>query len=544
MKKFLFCTFAALAAFFGAASVSCSTKTDYVVLQSQAVADDPDWAAVTAALAEKHGARVCVFAEYPAEALDFLRENRPRFVAIVELPERLNRDYIIEAHALSRRLDDDIYADYLWGVISGYDSANAMRMVAQTVEPMVVNSAVATITETADARWFDRYGWVDDRTPGLWGEKTGPGQPVVRDTIDPRRVLQKFTDLYEAIDPDLVLTAAHATQRNLEMPFSLGNLRPGGEKCLYADDRIDRGRWADTTRVANNRLLSCSEKRKVYFAVGNCLIGDFAGSAQTMAPTWISGQSALIMSGYVVTTWHGRNGWGGLKYWLTTPGRYTLAEAIYLNQQDFLHQFSLAAPALVAEPFDYEEYLNDAGDDIDLKSATVRRLKEATNGSGPVSSSDGTGDVAPTDGVVGQHVQPLGEYDLLGFWHDRDVLAFYGDPKWDVRLQQIPAENDFSVRFETDSRFGRVRRAKITVETSPTFDPARMAGGGFKQEHVLDLPFSCFFPERLMNPRLAPGQVRPDGQPWQVAVAEDFMFVYNHNFEPGKKYTFILDVGR
>jgi zinc protease len=215
------------------------------------------------------------------------------------------------------------------------------------------------------------------------------------------------------------------------------------------------------------------------------------------------------MSGYVVTTWHGRNGWGGLKYWLTTPGRYTLAEAIYLNQQDFLHQFNAWAPELTAAPFDYDGYMNAEGTDFDMNSDEMNALREALGGE-------------PT-------------IDQLGFWHDRDVLALYGDPKWDVRLQQIPAENDFTV---TTAKKGRT--VTVTIETAADFSLERMAGDGFKQEHVLDLPFSCLFPERLANPRLAEGQTRPDGHPWDAVVAEDFMLIYNPAFEPGKTYTVTL----
>jgi zinc protease len=63
-----------------------------------------------------------------------------------------------------------------------------------------------------------------------------------------------------------------------------------------------------------------------------------------------------------------------------------------------------------------------------------------------------------------------------------------------------------------------------------------MRGDKFKQEHVLDLPFSYLFPTRLVNPRLA------EGQAWDVALDENFILVYNAEFEPNMSYTIILDV--
>ena len=492
MKRLLYGLLAAamLAPAWGAQAARPKKGNEYVVLVSGAAAGDAAWNAVAEALAAKHKAVVYVFEKAPREALEKLRADRPRYVAIVETPENLDRDYIIDAHRLSREIDGDIYADYLWGVISGYDAASAMRMVDNSTEPLVIKDAVATIMETNSAKWFDRYGYVDDHTAGLWGEKKGPGQPVVNGNIDRKEVLRKFTDLYAQYDPDLVLTAAHATQKNLEMPFSLGNLRPRDGK-LYADDHFAKEQWD----------LRESGKRKVYFAIGNCLIGDFDGTRESMAPAWINGHNAAVMSGYVVTTWHGRNGWGGLKYWLTTPGRYTLSEAVYLNQQDLVHQLNEWAPDVIREPFDYDN--NYFGG----QSEMTKKLAAAVGGN-------------PTK-------------DQLGFWHDRDVLAYYGDPKWNVRLQEIPEENDFTVTSKVKGR-----QVTITIETKPNFDLKRMAGDNFKEEHVLDIPFSYFFPERLDNPRLAAGQ------PWNAAVAEDFLLIYDPGFEPGKKYTVVLDIDK
>ena len=121
--------------------------------------------------------------------------------------------------------------------------------------------------------------------------------------------------------------------------------------------------------------------------------------------------------------------------------------------------------------------------------------------------------------------------DQVGFLHDRDVLAYYGDPKWNVRLQEIPQENDFTVTSEVKGK-----KCIVTVTTKVNFSLERMKGGHFKDEHFLDLPFSYFFPERLNNPRLAAGQN------WKVAVDENFLLVYNADFEPGKSYVIDLDV--
>lgn len=466
---------------------SCNRVEDsYVVLISKAIENDSAWIGVANSLSMKYDAEIIVYEESPRDVLDQLRELYPRYVAIVEKPENIGRDYVIDMHLLSRDIDDDIYADFFWGIITGYDAEAAMRMVDNSTEPLVVKDAVATIMELNSAKWFDNYAWVDDHTRGLWGEKRGRNAEIRIDTITKEQVLRKFTDIYKAYDPDLVVTAAHATQRNLEMPFSLGNLKPRDGK-LYAEDRFTGEEWD----------LQESGKRRVYAAVGNCLIGDVNNTKESMAVAWLNGSNVATMLGYVVTTWHGRNGWGALKYWVTNPERYTLAEATYINQQDFLHQQNEWYPSLIDER--YPDFEN-----TEFEVAPARLVE-----------------------VLGREPSA----DELGFWHDRDVVAYYGDPKWEVRLQAVDSEVDYSV--ESAMRDGKY---VVTVKTFDNFSLERMKGDKFKQEHVLDLPFSYIFPERLSKPTLA------DGQMWDAVVDENFLLVYNAEFKPNSTYEIMLDV--
>lgn len=482
-------------------AVACSTKEettadyDYLVLASESVMEDESWAAVAESIAAKHSAEIVTYATTPRDAETALRDAYPRYVAIVDKPENIGRDFVIDLHRLARTIDEDIYADFLWGIITGYDAAAAQRMVDNSTEPLLVRDAVATIMELNSAKWFDNYAWVDDHTKGLWGQKRGRNAEIVTDTVAPEEVLLKFKSLYEAYDPDLVVTAAHATQSNLEMPYSLGHFKPRAGKLyahnIFTDEEID---------------IIESGKRRVYAAVGNCLIGDVNNTKESMAIAWMNGSNAATMVGYVVTTWHGRNGWGALKYWVTTPERYTLAEAVYMNQQDLLHQHHQWTPELYDELYDFSS--DDFWTELETAGA---RLSE----------------------VLGRDVDfnAAEDWDMIGFWHDRDVLAYYGDPKWDVRLQPVAAECDYEVTSAM-----RDGEYVITVTTADDFNLERMQGDKFKQEHVLDLPFSYFLPERLSNPRLA------EGQEWDAVVDENFVLVYDPAFEPGKSYEIRLVV--
>lgn len=469
-----------------------STKSDYIILASRVVNDDAQWREVVDALAEKHNAEVVVFDESPCEAMHNLQEVKPRYVAIVDVPENIGRDYVIDFHHVSRDIDNDIYADFMWGIITGYDAEAAMRMVDNSTEPLIIKDAVATIMELNSAKWFDNYAWVDDHTKGLWGEKRGRDGEIKTGMVAPEQVLSKFTELYAEYNPDLIVTAAHATQKNLEMPYSLGNLKPRDGK-LYAEDRFTAETWD----------LQESGKRRVYTAIGNCLIGDMNNTKESMAAAWMNGSNVATMVGYVVTTWHGRNGWGAMKYWVSNPERYTLAEAVYINQQDFLHQQNEWYPSLIDVKYDY------CDDFMEELTTAAERISE----------------------VVGREIDMdnAQDWDMMGFWHDRDVLVYYGDPKWEIRLQSA-GEQDYTVTSER-----RDDKYIVTITTGANFSMEKMRGDKFKQEHVLDLPFSYIFPERLESPSLE------DADMWGKSVVdENFILLYDVEFKPSQKYEIVI----
>ncbi|MDE7074806.1 MAG: hypothetical protein K2O69_07160, partial [Odoribacter sp.] len=293
-------------------------KDGYGVAAAEAVREDAEWMKVVDALVKRHRAEVVYYREQVDELEADLRRLHPRYVAFVEMPARLNREYVMEAHRLSRRIDEDIYADYLWGIITGYTAADAMRMVDRSRKPYVVHTALNTTGEMSNGAYFTDFAFMDDGGSGAgwWGEKKAGMQEVRREQIGKWNILDKWVEKYKELDPDLLITSSHATEHNLEMPFSVGNLKADAGR-LYAD-------------FMTREYLEGTAHPRVYYAAGNCLIGNIDNDPNSMAVGWLSGMNATSMVGYVVTTWYGRNGWGGLKYWAANAGRLTLAQSVYL----------------------------------------------------------------------------------------------------------------------------------------------------------------------------------------------------------------------
>lgn len=471
-------------------------KLDYVVITSDSILGDKDWSLVVNELVSFHDSKVISYKDSLHEVLDELRECCPRYVAFVEKPNNINRDYVICINQISRLVDDDIYTDFMWGVITGYDASSALKMVTNAYEPFVIRTCISTIKELEDGRWFDRFAYIDDHNIGRAGRKKSPNDKVEKYDIEDKikipegceknfrrnwstspDLLGEFYKMYNEYNPDLIVTASHATEYNLEMPGSLGDIIPDNGN-LYANF------------PSGKKKLMESSNRKVYLPIGNCQIGNIDNTIKSMAPAWMKSANLSAFVGYVVPTWHGRAGWGTLKYWITTPGRYSLSEALFLNMQDILYQLNEWDGSLITDDFNHNDW-----------RGSFNKLESNFS------------------------------MDQQGFFYDRDVLVYYGDPAANIRLNEIEDESDFNVSMELKDGKGI-----ITIKTNSNFDLKRMKGNDFKKEHVLDLPFSYLFPIRLNNPRLS------YPQDWNIALSKDFMLLYDVVFEPNMEYVIYLDV--
>lgn len=121
-----------------------------------------------------------------------------------------------------------------------------------------------------------------------------------------------------------------------------------------------------------------SDTPRVYLAVGNCLMGHIDGP-DAMALAFLNSAGVRQMVGYTDLTWFGYGGWGVLDYFVEQPGRFTLTQAFHANHLALLHKLETTFP-------------DEAG-------------------------------------------KASGEGSRNGLLYDRDIVAFYGDPAWEARLQ-------------------------------------------------------------------------------------------------------------
>ncbi|MCX5669747.1 MAG: hypothetical protein NTU94_00280 [Planctomycetota bacterium] len=369
-------------------------KGSYAVVVSEATYGDPEWRKVAEALQRKHDASLIIYAGSVSEARAALAEVFPRYACFVARPAEAGRDFVVAVHRMTRALDDDPYTDCLWGILTGYDAKDALR-IAERKEPLVVRRAVAGTG--IDLGAFDEGRWFDEGAKGVMWEKPAAGQAEKKQV--PPDTTKMIVDTLNDLKPDLFLTSGHATERDWQIGYSYKN---GQLRCregqLYGLD------------LAGQEHPIHSPNPKVYLPAGNCLIGHVPGP-DCMATAFMHTGGVYQMFGYTVSTWCGYAGWGIRDLFIGQPGRCTLAEAFYFNNQALLHQLQTRFPKSAKVSF--------ARFDLERDPRLLGRL-------------------AAEHGLLNDERNGLRDRDEMGLLWDRDTVAFYGDPAWEARLAPRP----------------------------------------------------------------------------------------------------------
>lgn len=475
-----------------ALSVTDARKySPYTVIISKETAGKPAWRSVADTLANKYGqqGKVIVVDKLDENTLaSALRNTKARYAALVARATELNREVVNNMHRAARRVDDDPYGDCIWGIVTGYSSKDAMR-IARDKKPLIVKRVLGS-TNVSHER-FDRSYCLTD-----WGpdspvlEQSGnvkPTETVYDNSTEKGRKIREnglvdlFADELETGKPQLVVSSSHATQANLEMPYSKGLIFPAKNRYYRAPlpimqevvrrgiaPAIAQGRVKELEKTA--RALKCREVKpdgqtRVWLAAGNCLFGDAMGTRNSMAVTALSAYTCNQVVGYTVPSWYGKGGWGTLSMYFDNVAGTTLAEAWFLNNQFILKEAQDLHPKLLSVRF------NEAQVDGRLQQSILRAGIPLTNENAK---------------------------DFMGLVHDRDVVAFYGDPAWSATLNEGHRSSNYSVEWKDAKTFtitaNHDRKGRCAI-WFPTAETGRGASG-------CDAPDAFFTNDFILFPEL------------------------------------------
>lgn len=432
---------------------------DYTIISSESTMADAAWAAVAEELKKKHeNARIISLAELSEQAITAaLRSTGSRYAACVLRPQEVDRVLVNNLHRAARQVDADPWGDCIWGIITGYTADDAMR-IAKAGEPLVIKRMLGSTN--VDHSRFEHSCCITDWTDAPVREQSGYTEPTTTTypfSVENDKLLGIFSGELSNQAPQFVVSSSHATPFNLEMPFSRGllfsygnrfhqlpinQLRNFGE-ALHA---AMKGKDEHLARLAPQYPeVKPDGTPRVWIAAGNCLFGDAHNSPNSMCVTALSAYTCNQVVGYTVPSWYGEGGWGTLGTFMGNTAGTSLAEAWFLNNQFILHRSRQITPDLLNIEFNDEQF---------SPNNLISELMQA--------------DIP---------LQRHNVKDIMGLVHDRDVVAFYGDPAWRAQLDESHAQAPYSIAWQSDKKF-TITANYDTKERCAVWFPTAATGKG------------------------------------------------------------------
>ncbi|MCY2929966.1 MAG: hypothetical protein NTV86_10815 [Planctomycetota bacterium] len=391
-------------------------KKLYVVAVSKATYADPAWRAVVEALVAKHQGRVVPYAGGVESARAQLAAWMPDYICFVARPEEAGRNFVVAVSRMTRQLDDD-WSDAVWGILTGYDAADALR-IAQRAEPLLVRRGASGL---GPGYVSGLESWFAAEETGFWVKPAGQKEAAVPVQPDAAEALANG---FNTMKPQVFYTSGHASEHN----WNIGYKGPAGQFRHTGGDLCSVDTKGKTFPIN-------SPEPKVYLPMGNCLIGH-VDRRDCMATAWMHSGGVYQMYGYTAVTWVGRMGWGTQAAF---NGGATLSEAFYFTSQGLLRELNESYPQYAG--INFETYDQDKIDWLAGHHGLVKRNEKT--------------------GQMEMLETPMG---LL--W-DRDCVGFYGDPAWEARM---PVEHPWT------QAWSRVGAGEWTLTITPLKDEGGPAG--------------------------------------------------------------------
>ena len=306
--------------------------------------------------------------------LSALREHFPSYTCFLEHHSLCSKEFVRQVNQLTRELDlSTPYGDTVWGILTGYVEEDVLFAVRQP--PLTLRRATGNSPM-----------WVKTFRSGLWfseGERGVAFRKLPTEESEQRERCPD--DATEAFVEELSTWRDVAEDEGVDF---IGTSGHATERDLSMGYSFKSGSlWSNNGQLYGRPLngseyvpIRQNDSPKVLSAAGNCKMGHISDE-NCMALGWMHSACVVQMTGYIVSTWFGYGGWGVNNYLCEEPGGMTFSEAFFANQQALLY-------TLCSKYGDMSEQASQVG------------------------------------------------HECEGLLHDRDNVAFYGDPSWAASLDK------------------------------------------------------------------------------------------------------------
>lgn len=347
-----------------AAETAQRGQTTYAIVAEEESVEAAPWKNVVESLQKKYSAKVFCYDDGGMQELQKeLAAFCPDYVCFVARPDELARQarakvktrnggvlelplhgmYYHEVGKLMQSLDDDPYDDAIWAVLTGATPEDALRLLA--AEPLTVRNGLSHVT-SGWLQWFESGVSFNECKKGQKWVKMA-GKPP-EETKGPDDATEQFVAELNTGKVDMVSTSGHATEHDWQMGFTYRSgqivtpskiaklpqaARDNYQKLLESKTSAEQHPAARLlgVDVSNNVYKILARNPKIYYSPGNCRIARVDGE-DCMVLGWIH-HGAMQFFGHVGLQTRSCYAWGVAEYFLALQGRFSFAEAVWLNQQ-------------------------------------------------------------------------------------------------------------------------------------------------------------------------------------------------------------------
>jgi hypothetical protein len=328
-----------------------------VVIGSEAY-HDAGWRLVADSLVKKHApsgdARLFTWEGRVSSCKEELAEYKPDYIGFVARPvSDCNSGFVAQVSRMCRDLDDDPYGDAVWGIITGYESADALRAISESLSIKTVLAASNGLPDEPPLQRYyqavgmpcESYTTTQYIFPGTSGEvHTEDRRPngetdrirLVADWLNASSLDLSISGKGELSTPvDCIITGGHGNVNVWQCHYP----EAGSEGYMQSSG----GQLYGAPYSGGSIEINCPAP-KVLWCASNCLMGNPDRKDNIVYAAFHSGH-ALQMFGFVNNASGGDEfmAWGMYDRVTKFAGRYTLPQGFYYARN--MAQFELQHPA-------------------------------------------------------------------------------------------------------------------------------------------------------------------------------------------------------
>ncbi|MBN1575638.1 MAG: hypothetical protein JW913_03750 [Chitinispirillaceae bacterium] len=330
----------------------------YAAVISKTAYADAGWKAVADSLVARHGrkgsAKLFIWASSVNDVKSDLSAFQPDYIGYIARPvNECNAGFIVAVSRLSRSLDADSYGDAVWGIITGYEAADALRAISESLTVKTMLAASGNLSyEPPIQRFYQGIGMTCDsytKTDYLFPGKSGKIYTEDKRPEGERDRIKLVAKWLNASSVNIEVAGQGTITGPIDCIMTGGHGNVNLWQCHYPDAgsegylQSSGGKLSGAPASGGSIAINASTP-KILWCASNCLMGNPNSSNNIVYAAFHTGH-AVQMFGFVNSASSGDEfmAWGVYDRVTKFAGKYTLAEGFFLSNNNA--QFELKNPS-------------------------------------------------------------------------------------------------------------------------------------------------------------------------------------------------------